>query len=61
MVDVTDKKPSERIAVAQGVVSMKQETFEMIQSQKVKTLRLQELRELWQRKKLRILFPCVTR
>ncbi|MEE8551909.1 MAG: hypothetical protein V3S72_01285 [Desulfobacterales bacterium] len=23
MVDVTDKKPSERIAVAQGVVSMK--------------------------------------
>jgi molybdenum cofactor biosynthesis enzyme len=35
MVDVTDKKPSER--------------------------RLQELRELWQRKKLRILFPCVTR
>jgi len=36
MVDVTDKKPSERIAVAQGVVSMKQETFEMIQNQKVK-------------------------
>jgi len=36
MVDVTDKKPSERIAVAQGVVSMSQETFEMILNQKVK-------------------------
>lgn len=36
MVDVTDKKPSERIAVAQGVVSMNRETFEMIQNQKVK-------------------------
>ena len=36
MVDVTDKKPSERIAVAQGIVSMNQETFEMILNQKVK-------------------------
>ena len=36
MVDVTDKKPSERVAVAQGVVSMNQETFEMILNQKVK-------------------------
>jgi cyclic pyranopterin phosphate synthase len=36
MVDVTDKKPSERIAVAQGVISMNQETFEMILNQKVK-------------------------
>ena len=36
MVDVTDKKPSERIAVAQGVISMNRETFEMIQNQKVK-------------------------
>ena len=36
MVDVTDKKPSERIAVAQGVISMNRETFQMIQNQKVK-------------------------
>ncbi len=36
MVDVTDKKPSERIAIAQGVISMNRETFEMIQNQKVK-------------------------
>jgi cyclic pyranopterin phosphate synthase len=36
MVDVTDKKPSERIAVAQGVVSMNRETFELIQNQKIK-------------------------
>jgi len=36
MVDVTDKKSSERIAVAQGVVSMNPATFEKIQNQKVK-------------------------
>jgi len=36
MVDVTDKKPSERIAVAQGVVSMNPATFEKIQNQKIK-------------------------
>jgi len=36
MVDVTDKKPTERIAVAQSVVSMRPETFEMIQNQSVK-------------------------
>ena len=36
MVDVTDKKPSERVAVAQGVVSMNPATFEKIQKQTVK-------------------------
>ncbi len=36
MVDVTAKKPSERVAVAQGVVSMNPATFEKIQNQKVK-------------------------
>jgi cyclic pyranopterin monophosphate synthase len=36
MVDVTDKKPTLRTAVAQGVVSMSPATFEMIQNQTVK-------------------------
>jgi cyclic pyranopterin phosphate synthase len=36
MVDVTDKKPTLRIAVAQGVVTMNPTTFEMIQNQTVK-------------------------
>ena len=36
MVDVTDKETTVRIAVAQGLVSMNPETFEMIQNQKVK-------------------------
>lgn len=36
MVDVTDKKPTLRVAVAQGVVFMNPATFEMIQNQTVK-------------------------
>ena len=36
MVDVTGKQPSDRIAVAQGVVTMNPETFEMIYNQAVK-------------------------
>ncbi len=36
MVDITDKEPTLRIAVAQGVVSMKPETFEKILTQTVK-------------------------
>ena len=36
MVDVTDKKPTLRVAVAQGVVSMNPATFEMIQNQTIK-------------------------
>jgi cyclic pyranopterin phosphate synthase len=36
MVDVTDKTPSERVAAAQAVVSMKPETFEKIQNQTIK-------------------------
>jgi cyclic pyranopterin phosphate synthase len=36
MVDVTEKKPSVRVAVAGGAVSMKPETFNMIRDQKVK-------------------------
>ncbi|UCD90712.1 MAG: cyclic pyranopterin monophosphate synthase MoaC [Desulfobacterales bacterium] len=36
MVDVTDKSPTIRTAVAQGVVSMKPATFEMIQNQTIK-------------------------
>jgi len=36
MVDVTEKKPTLRVAVAQGVVSMNPETYEKIQSQSVK-------------------------
>lgn len=36
MVDVTAKQPSDRIAVAQGVVTMSSETFEMIYNQAVK-------------------------
>ncbi len=36
MVDVTDKKPTLRVAVAQGVVSMNPATFEMIRNQTIK-------------------------
>lgn len=36
MVDVTDKEPTLRIAVAQGAISMNPATFEMIYNQKVK-------------------------
>ena len=36
MVDVTGKDTTVRTAVAQGIVSMNPETFEMIQNQKVK-------------------------
>jgi cyclic pyranopterin phosphate synthase len=36
MVDVTEKKPTLRVAVAQGVVSMSSETYEKILSQSVK-------------------------
>ena len=36
MVDVTEKKPTVRIAVAGGAVSMKPETFSQIRDQKVK-------------------------
>ena len=36
MVDVTDKKPTVRVAVAEGLVSMKPETFQLIRDQKVK-------------------------
>lgn len=36
MVDVSDKPPTLRIAVAQGIVAMKPETFAMIQNQTAK-------------------------
>lgn len=36
MVDVTDKAPTDRSAVAQAVVHMAQATFDLIQDQKVK-------------------------
>jgi len=36
MVDVTEKKPTLRSAVAGGLISMKPETFDMIKDQKVK-------------------------
>ena len=36
MVDVTEKKPTLRVAVARGVVSMSSETYEKILSQSVK-------------------------
>jgi cyclic pyranopterin phosphate synthase len=36
MVDVTDKKPTVRVAVAEGWVFMKPETFQLIRDQKVK-------------------------
>jgi len=36
MVDVTGKKPTVRVAVAGGAVSMKPETFSLIRDQKVK-------------------------
>lgn len=36
MVDVTEKIPSERIAVAQGIISMNPSTFRMIKNKKVK-------------------------
>ena len=36
MVDVTAKKPTERMAVAGGMISMNSETFELIENQKVK-------------------------
>ena len=36
MVDITDKKPTLRVAVAQAVVSMNPDTFEKIQNQTVK-------------------------
>jgi len=36
MVDVTEKEPTERKAVAQGVISMNPSTFRMIKNRKVK-------------------------
>ena len=36
MVDVTAKKPTERTAVAGGMISMNSKTFELIENQKVK-------------------------
>ena len=36
MVDVTDKEPTSRLAVAQGVVAMNPATFAMIENQAVK-------------------------
>jgi len=36
MVDVTEKKPTLRCAVAQGVVTMNPQTFQRLQNQKVK-------------------------
>lgn len=36
MVDVTDKKPSIRVAVAGGAVFMRRETFDLIRNQKIK-------------------------
>lgn len=36
MVDVTEKKPTVRTAMAGGMISMNPETFELIQNQKVK-------------------------
>ena len=36
MVDVTDKKPTERVAIAGGSVLMKPDTFNMIRNHKVK-------------------------
>jgi len=36
MVDVTDKEPTSRVAVAQGVVTMNQTTFEKIHNQTIK-------------------------
>jgi cyclic pyranopterin phosphate synthase len=36
MVNVTDKRPTLRVAVAQGIVSMNPDTFKMIQNQTVK-------------------------
>ena len=36
MVDVTAKKPTERTAVAGGMISMNSETFDLIENQKVK-------------------------
>ncbi len=36
MVDVTDKQPTVRVAVAEGSVFMKPETFQLISDQKVK-------------------------
>jgi cyclic pyranopterin phosphate synthase len=36
MVDVSDKKPTQRSAIASGVVSMKKDTLMMIMNQKVK-------------------------
>ncbi len=36
MVDVTDKQPTVRVAVAEGSVFMKPETFQLVRDQKVK-------------------------
>ncbi|OQW97460.1 MAG: cyclic pyranopterin monophosphate synthase accessory protein, partial [Desulfobacteraceae bacterium A6] len=36
MVDVTEKEPTNRTAVAQGIVYMKPATFKMIKNRKVK-------------------------
>jgi len=36
MVDVTEKTPTDRTAIAQGVISMTRETFDKIKHQKVK-------------------------
>ncbi len=36
MVDVTEKKPTDRVAIAQGIISMTPETFNKIKDHKVK-------------------------
>jgi len=44
MVDITNKEPTLRSAVAQGVVSMKTSTFEMIYNNTIKTVSYTHLR-----------------
>jgi len=62
MVDVTEKKPTLRVAVAQGVVSMNPGTYEKILSQSVKKGNVLETARIavsWQQKKPLNLSPCV--
>jgi cyclic pyranopterin phosphate synthase len=63
MVDVTEKKPTVRVAVAGGSVFMKPETFSMIRDQKVKkgnVLETARIAGIMAAKKHLNSFPCAT-
>ena len=63
MVDVTDKQPTVRVAVAGGAVMMKLETLKLIGDQKVKKGNVLETARIpvsWPPKKPPSSVPCAT-